>query len=69
MAFIINFLYFSSLGKVKKYIDNKWVELPFEDQLKLTKIEGQVSLFILLLILSTNKYVQYVIHQMNNAGE
>ncbi|XP_059800385.1 zinc finger MYND domain-containing protein 10 isoform X2 [Hypanus sabinus] len=42
---------YSSKGELQKYADGKWYTVPMEDQLKITKLDGQVwiALFNLLL--------------------
>ena len=42
-----------------KYIDNKWQEVPENDQFKLTKIEGQVWLSLFQLLMNDDCQKKY----------
>ena len=55
------------LGKLFKYIDSKWQEVSNVDQFKLTKIEGQVTLTLLLhLFKHIYIYIYIYINQRSN---
>ncbi|XP_059150753.1 zinc finger MYND domain-containing protein 10-like [Physella acuta] len=50
-------------GKLYKFIDSKWVEVSFEDSLKLTKTEGQVWIAIFNLLMKRSCQEKY---ELNN---
>uniref|UniRef100_A0A8C6SWE3 Zinc finger MYND domain-containing protein 10 n=1 Tax=Neogobius melanostomus TaxID=47308 RepID=A0A8C6SWE3_9GOBI len=51
--------------KAEKYISDKWQEIPVEDQLKMTKVEGQVWIALYNLLLSENCQQKYEFNNYN----
>lgn len=54
-----------AVGRVEKYIDEKWQEIPDEDQLKMTKMEVQVWIALYNLLLSENCQQKYEFNNYN----
>lgn len=52
-------------GQVEKYMDGTWKEIPVEDQLKMTKLDGQVWIALYNLLLSESCQQKYEFNNHN----
>ncbi|XP_071386767.1 zinc finger MYND domain-containing protein 10 isoform X1 [Centroberyx affinis] len=54
-----------SSGEVEKYINGKWQKIPLEDQLKMTKLDGQVWIALYNLLLKEDCQRKYDFNNFN----
>ncbi|XP_062853032.1 zinc finger MYND domain-containing protein 10 [Trichomycterus rosablanca] len=54
-------------GKLKKYEEGKWREVPAEDRLKMTKLDGQVWIALLNLLLKPECQRKYDLNNFNKS--
>ncbi|XP_064154274.1 zinc finger MYND domain-containing protein 10 [Anguilla rostrata] len=56
-----------SKGQLEKYIDGKWQKIPREDQVKMTKLDGQVWIALLNLLLKPECQRKYDFNNFNKS--
>ncbi|XP_066553619.1 zinc finger MYND domain-containing protein 10 isoform X1 [Amia ocellicauda] len=56
-----------SKGQLEKYVDGKWLQIPREDQLKMTKLDGQVWIALLNLLLRPDCQKKYDFNSFNKS--